>query len=157
MVTTDTVAPDPGGGRNYRLAVSLVSSPQTPGIADGIRPGAGPAVVPALRPPGCRDPWLRVEPDGVMTPPLAGQPGHGGTAFVRRQPGRIVNGRFDGGSAGVCELICPGCGDHPYLDYTAVAPRLQWLRGPRALQAALAAYHKHIGASPGPDGTEPEA
>src|SRR5690242_19284148 len=69
MVTTDTVAPDPGGGRNYRLAVSLVSSPQTPTS------------------------WLRIQPDGVMTPPLAGQPGHGRTAFVRRQPARIVNGR----------------------------------------------------------------
>jgi hypothetical protein len=63
MVITDTVAPDPGGGRNYRLAVSLVSSPQTPDIVDGTRPGAGPAVVPVLRPPGCRDPWLRIEPE----------------------------------------------------------------------------------------------
>jgi hypothetical protein len=152
VVITDTVAPDPGGGRNYRLAVSLVSSPQTPDIVDGTRPGAGPAAVPALRPPGCRDPWLRIEPDGVMTPPLAGQPGHGRTAFVRRQPVRIGNGRFDGGYTGVFELICPGCGDHPYLDYTAVPPRLQWLRGPRALEAALAAYHEHIGASPRPDG-----
>ena len=89
MVITDTVAPDPGGGRNYRLAVSLVSSPQTPDIVAGIRPDAGPAVVPVLRPPGCRDP----QPDGVMTPSLAGQPGHGRTAFVRRQPARIVNGR----------------------------------------------------------------
>jgi hypothetical protein len=87
-----------------------------------------------------------------MTPPFAGQPGHGRTAFVRRQPVRIVNGRFDGGCAGVFELICPGCGDDPYLDYTAVPPRLQWLRGPRALGAALAAYHEHIGASPRPDG-----
>jgi hypothetical protein len=139
------------------VAVSLVSSPQPPGIVDGTRPGAGPGAVPALRPPGCRDPWLRIEPDGVMTPPLAGRPGHGGTAFVRRQPARIVNGRFEGGSAGVFELICPGCGDHPYPDYTAVPPRLQWLHGPRALEAALAAYHEHIGASPGPDGTEPEA
>ena len=57
MAITDTVAPDPGGGRNYRLAVSLVSSPQTPGISDGARPDAGPAAVP--------------RPDGVMTPPLA--------------------------------------------------------------------------------------
>jgi hypothetical protein len=157
VVITDTVAPDPGGGRNYRLAVSLVSSPQTPDIVDDIRPDAGPAAVRALRPPGCRDSWLRIEPDVVRTPPLAGQPGHGGTAFVRRQPARIVNGRSGGGYAGVFELICPGCGDHPYLDYTAVAPRLRWLRGPRALEAALAAYHQHIGASPRLDGTEPEA
>jgi len=157
VVITDTVAPDPGGGRNYRLAVSLVSSPQTPDIVDGTRPGTGPAAVPALRPPGCRDPWLRREPDGVMTLPLAGQPGHGRTAFIRRQPVRIVNGRFDGDYTGVFELICPSCGDHPRLDYTAVPSRLQWLRGPRALETALAAYHKHIGASPRLDGTEPEA
>jgi hypothetical protein len=79
---------------------------------------------------------LRIEPDGVMTPPLAGQPDRGRTAFVRRQPVRIVNGRFGGGYTGVFELICPGCGDDPYLDYTAVPPQLQWLRGPRALEAA---------------------
>jgi hypothetical protein len=157
VVITDTAAPDPGGGRNYRLAVSSVSSPQTPGIVDGTRPDAGPAAVPALRPPGCRGPRLRIEPDGVMTPPLAGQPGHGRTAFARRQPVRVVNGRFDGGYADVFELICPGCGDDPYLDYTAVPPRLQLLRRPRALQAALTACHKHIGASPRLDGTEPEA
>ena len=70
---------------------------------------------------------------------------------MRRQPARIVDGCFDGRFTGVFELICPGCGDHPYLDYTEVPPRLQWLRGPRALAAALAAYHKHIGASPRPD------
>ena len=64
----------------------------------------------------------------------------------------VVKKYFDGGYTGVFELICPGCGDYPYLDYTAVAPRLQWLRGPRALEAALAAYHEHIGASPRPDG-----
>jgi hypothetical protein len=63
-----------------------------------------------------------------------------------------VDGRVDGDYTGAYELICPGCGDHPYLDYTEVPPRLQWLRGPRALEATLAAYHKHIGASPGPDG-----
>ena len=114
MVITDTVAPDPGGGRNYRLAVSLVNSLQTPGIVDGIRPDAGPTVVPVLRPPGCRDP----QPDGVMTPPLAGQPGHGRTAFVRRQPVRIVDGRAEGGYTSVFEFICPGCGDNPYVDYS---------------------------------------
>jgi hypothetical protein len=65
---------------------------------------------------------------------------------VRRQPARIVDGGFGGRYIDVFELICPSCGDHPYLDYTEVLPRLQWLRGPRALWPALAAYHKHIGA-----------
>jgi len=39
-----------------------------------------------------------------MTLPLAGQPGHGMTAFVRRQPARIVDGRFDGGYTGLLNL-----------------------------------------------------
>ena len=105
-----------------------------------------PAAVPAPRPHDRRDPWLRSELDG-MTLPLAGQPGHGRTAFVRRQPARIVDGRFEGGYSGLFEIICPGCGDHPYLDYSEVPPRLQWLRGPRTLQMALVVYDKHLGAS----------
>jgi hypothetical protein len=80
-----------------------------------------------------------------MTPPLAGQPGHGSTAFVRNQPVRIVDGRMEGGYTGVYELICPSCGDHPYLDYSEVPPRLQRLRGPRTLAAILAIYHEHLG------------
>jgi hypothetical protein len=43
--------------------------------------------------------------------------------------------------------IAPG-GDHPYLDYSEIAPRLQWLRGPRTLEAALVAYDKHFGRFP---------
>ncbi len=89
---------------------------------------------------------------GGMTLAPAGQPGHGRTAFLRRQPARIVDGRFEGGYTGLFELICPGCGDHPYLDYAEIPPRLQWLRGPRRLQAALAAYDKHLGLLPGPNG-----
>ena len=79
-----------------------------------------------------------------MIPP-AGQPGHGRIAFLRRQPARIVEGRVEGGYASVFELICCDCGDHPYLDYSQVAPRLQWLRGPRTLEAGLAAYDRHLG------------
>ncbi len=70
---------------------------------------------------------------------------------MRRQPGRIVDGRFEGGYTGLFELICPGCGDHPYLDYAEIPPRLQWLRGPRTLQRALAVYDKHLG-PPGTNG-----
>src|SRR5690348_12772884 len=84
--------------------------------------------------------------------PLVGQPGHGRTAFVRRQPVRIVDGRFEGGYTGVFELICPGCGDNPYVDYSEVLPRLRLLRGPRTLQAALEAYDEHLGPCPGPNG-----
>jgi len=111
----------------------------------GTRPTVHPAVAAQPRPPDRRDPWLRIEPTHVTTLPPAGQRGHGTSAFVRRQPVRIVDGRFEGGYTGVFELICPGCGDHPYLDYSEAPPRLQWLRGPRPLEAALSAYHKHIG------------
>jgi hypothetical protein len=87
-----------------------------------------------------------------MTFPLAGQPGHGSTAFVRRQPARIVDGRAEGGHTALFELICPGCGDNPYVDYSEIPPRLQWLRGPRTLHAALEAYDKHLRPLPGPNG-----
>lgn len=87
-----------------------------------------------------------------MYPP-AGQPGHGSTAVLRRQPVRIVDGRFEGGYTDMFELICPSCGDHADLEYAGVPLRLQRLRGPRLLEAALAAYHKHLGL-PWPTGTE---
>ena len=80
-----------------------------------------------------------------MTPPFADQPGHSSTAFLRNHPARIADGRPGGGSTGVYELICPNCGDHPYLDYSEILSRLQRLRGPRTLEATLAAYHQHLG------------
>ena len=137
--------------RNYRLAVSWISSPRNSDIVTGTGPAVRPVVVPAPRPHGRRDPWLRSGSEDGMTLPLAGRPGHGRTAFVRLQPARIVDGRFEGGYTGLFELICPGCGDHPYLDYQEIPSRLQWLRGPRSLKAALAVYHKHLG-SPGTNG-----
>jgi hypothetical protein len=118
-----------------------------PDTVTGTGPAVRPAAVPAPRPRDRGDPWLRSELKDGMIFPLAGQPGHGRTAFVRRQPARIVDGRFEGGYTGLFELICPGCGDHPYLDYSEVPPRLQWLRGPRTLQMALAVYDKHLGPS----------
>lgn len=121
-----------------------------PDTVTGTGPAVRPAAVPAPRSHDRRDPWLRGEPKDGMTLPLAGQPGHGRTAFVRCQPDRIVDGRFEGGTTGLFELICPCCGDHPYVDYSEVPPRLQWLRGPRTLQMALAVYDKHLG----PSGTD---
>jgi hypothetical protein len=66
-------------------------------------------------------------------------------AFLRRQPARIVGGRTEGGYTSEFELICPSCGDHPFLDYSEVPLRLQRLCGPRTLEAALAAYDEHLG------------
>ena len=149
MTTADTAALDPGSGRYYRLAVSCMSSPSAPDIVTRTGPAVRQAVVPAPRPHHLHDPWLRIAPGGAVTLPPAGQPGHGRTAFVRRQPVRIADGRFDGGYTGLFELICPGCGDYPYLDYSEIPPRLQWLRGPCTLEASLVTYDKHLGPLPG--------
>jgi hypothetical protein len=91
-----------------------------------------------------------------MTPPFGGQPGHGRTAFLRRQLARVAEGRLVGSYTDVFELICPSCGDYPHLDYSQVSPRLQWLRGPRPLESAVAVYHKHLGLPRWLPRTEPE-
>ena len=92
-----------------------------------------------------RDPWLEMVAAGFVTSPLAGEPGHGGTAVLRRQPVLSVGGRAERGYADVFELICCECGDNPYLDYSQVSPRLQQLRGPYTIAAGLAAYERHLG------------
>lgn len=121
-------------------------------VATSNQPAARSEVAPP--PPGsqprARDPWLRIHTEGDVTLPFAGQPGHGRTASLRRQPVRIMDGRLEGGYTNTFELICPACGDHPELDYSQVSPRLQWLRGPRTLQAGIAAYEKHLGLRPRP-------
>ena len=43
------------------------------------------------------------------------------------------------------EIICRDCGDHPYLDYEGIPPRLQRIRGPYTLEAGLEAYDEHVG------------
>jgi hypothetical protein len=60
-----------------------------------------------------RDPWLRLDTEAGVTLPVAGQPGHGRTASLRRQPARIVDGRMKGGYTGAFELIGGQCSDHP--------------------------------------------
>jgi hypothetical protein len=80
--------------------------------------------------------------------PLAGKPGHGAAASLRRRPVRIVNDLAEGGYTDLFEVICPDCGDDPGLDYSEVATRLQWLRWPRPLEAGLAVYVEHIGLIP---------
>ena len=106
---------------------------------------------PSGRQARARDLGLRTDTEGNVTLPFVGQPGHGRAASLRRQPARIVDGRIEAGNSNTFELICPACGDDPDLHYSQVSPRLQWLRGPRALQAALAAYETHLGLRPRPD------
>src|SRR5437588_2642419 len=105
-------------------------------------PAARPAAVSVPRPRDHRDPVARIEAQHVMTPPFAGQPGHGSMAFLRSQPVRIVDGHSESFYADVYELICLSCGDHAYLDYSEISPRLQRLRGPHPLQAALEVFHE---------------
>jgi hypothetical protein len=125
-----------------------MSSPADPDIVIDPRLTDRPAGVRAPRragPAGASRRRARIE-DAPLTPP-AGQPGHGKVAVLRRQPARMVEGRVEDGYTDVFELICCDCGDHPYLDYSEVSLRLQQLRGPRTLQAGLAAYEKHLGLS----------
>ena len=118
----------------------------------GTGPGVRLAAVPAVRLHDRRDQWLRIRPRPGMAFPAPGQPGHDRTAFVRRRRVRIVDGRFEGGYVGAFELICPDCGDNPYVDYFEAPALLKWLRGPVTLQAAMEAYDEHLGPLPGPNG-----
>jgi hypothetical protein len=121
LVTPGQPADPPGG------------VPVTPGPRQGRRarePGDGPQAG-----------------NGRATAP-AGQPGHGRAASLRRQPPRLVEGRLEHRCTGAFEVICRDCGDHPYLDYSQVPPRLQRLRGPfTTIEAGLAAYEEHLGLS----------
>jgi hypothetical protein len=122
-----------------------VSRPGNSDTAAGTGSAARPVALSASRPPDRGDPRLRTGSDAEYVVPLAGQPGHGRTAFLRIQPAGSVDGHD--GCSGLYELICPDCGDRPDLDYAEVVPRLQWLRGPRPIAQGLAAYHKHLGIS----------
>jgi len=111
-------------------------SPGDTDIVTSIRPPDRPSAIPVSRGP---------HDQGLTTLPPAGQPGHGGTATLRRRSARIVQGRVERGYTDAFELICRECGDHPYLDYSEIPPRLQRIRGPYTMKAGLAAYEKHLG------------
>ena len=64
--------------------------------------------------------------------------------MLRRQPGRIVDGRPQGGCTSAFEIICCDCGDHPDLDYSEVSPGLQRIRGAYPIADGVAAYEKHV-------------
>ena len=131
-----------------------MSSPPTSDT--GTRSAADTGAVPSPLPGSPSDSWLRIDAQVFLRFPLPGQPGHGRTAFVRRRPVRIVDGRMEGGYTDAYELICPNCGDNPYLDFVDVPAQLQRLRGSYVLTAAVAAYEEHLGLSSGPDEDRPD-
>jgi hypothetical protein len=130
-----------------------MSSPPTSDI--GTRSAVDTGAVSSPPPCNPRDSWLRIGAQVFLRFPLPGQPGHGRTAFVRRRPVRIVDGRMEGGYTDAYELICPSCGDNPYLDFVDVPAQLQRLRGSYVLAAAVAAYEEHLGLSSCPDADSP--
>ena len=73
-----------------------------------------------------------------------GQPGHGGTVVLRRQPTRIVDGPPQGGYTDAFEIICCECGDNPDWDYRQVSPELQQIRGPYPMASGIAAFEEHV-------------
>jgi hypothetical protein len=97
-------------------------------------PANGPRTVRAPRP----------GTDATMAP-AAGEAGHGLGAILRRQPAGTMRSQSDGGHPALFELICYDCGDDPGLAYCEVPSGLQWLRGPRPIAAAWAAYERHLG------------
>ena len=107
------------------------------GRSQGVRVGRG---------RHARNPRGSVEAGDVMTVPLAGQPGHGITASIRRQPVRILQGGKEGGFRDAFEVVCCDCGDLLYWDYSEISLALQRIRGPyTTMAAALAAYDQHLG------------
>jgi hypothetical protein len=91
-----------------------------------------------------RDPRVRIHAEGVVILPLAGQPGHGRATSLRRQSLWMADDR-EARYTGAYEVICCACGDHPYLGYSEISPRLQRIRGPYTLEAGVAAYAEHLG------------
>ena len=86
---------------------------------------------------------MSAEASHAVTLLLAGQPGHGRTT-LRRQLVWMADDR-KARFTGAYEMICCDCGDHPYLGYSEVPPRLQRIRGPYTLEAGVAAYAEHLG------------
>jgi hypothetical protein len=87
---------------------------------------------------------MRTGAEDVATLPVAGRPGHGRTASLRRQPVWVAEER-KARWTGAYEVICRDCGDHPYLAYSGISPRLQRIRGPYTLEAGVAAWAEHLG------------
>ena len=75
---------------------------------------------------------------------IRGQTRDGWTVVLRRRPARIVDGRADGPCTDAFEIICCDCGDDPDLDYLAVSPKFQLVRGPYTIAEGVRAYQAHL-------------
>ena len=125
-----------------------MSRAEEPSVVTGTGSPVRLSVVPAPREERhAGGPPPRVDADGVVILPRPGQPGHGRTASLRRQLVWIAHERMSR-HTGAFELICGDCGDHPYLEYSDLPPRLQQIRGPYTREAGLAAYAEHLGLAP---------
>jgi len=71
---------------------------------------------------------------------------HNPAISLRRVP--AGNGNSSGGTY---ELICSVCGDHPGRDHQKLSAKLQQIRGPYMLSAAITAFIEHDGLHRGPD------
>ena len=149
-----TSALDPKTAALLQVGVSVVGvglSAEASRVVTGIPSVSRSQGVRVARGRHARDPRGSVEAGDVMTVPVAGQPRHGITASIRRQPVRIVEGRKEGGYRNAFEIVCCDCGDHPYWDYSEISPSLQRIRGPyTTMAAALAAYDQHLGLTTSP-------
>jgi hypothetical protein len=74
--------------------VGVELSAEAAHVVTGIRSASRSQGVRVGRGRHARDPRGSVEAGDVMTVPLAGQPGHGITASLRRQPARILQGPY---------------------------------------------------------------
>ena len=71
-------------------------------------------------------------------------PGTAGRWFCAAWPARIMDGRAEGPCTDAFEIICCDCGDDPDLDYSAVSPKLQLVRGPYPIEEGVRAYQAHL-------------
>jgi hypothetical protein len=55
-----------------------------------------------------------------------------------------MDGRSEGPCTGAFEIICCRCGDDPDLDYSAVSPKLQVVRGPYPIAEGVRVYQAHL-------------
>ena len=80
-----------------------------------------------------------------MTLSHAGQPGHGYTASLRRQPARIEGGRPEGGYPAFLSSSARSAA----ITLTSITPRsraaFSGSAGPYTMRAGLAAYEKRFG------------